>query len=209
MLNSCQAEVLFHQTHLQNDVPWIEHCELATIFPKQNFRLFTHHEISTWKRTVSSMNDWLSLERREQEQNSGRKKATIHACISMKLIICCLIAFGAFWTLPCVLGKKMSAHKSLKTTRCKKTSLVLHGKGWMLKSWHLYRSQRNTPQQDTKMHLLHRDGTPPTPTPTFSLVFVVIRRLPWDFSLSASLRTTCTWARWKRERGERGDVEKD
>lgn len=153
----------------------------------------------------SFLYEWLTVIREKRAGTEQQQKESLHSRMHFSevnyLLPNCL--WGLLDIAMCP-GKKMSAHKSLKTTRRKKTSLVLHGKGWMLKSWHLYRSQRNTPQQDTKMHLLHRDGTPPT----FSLVFVVIRRLPWDFSLSASLSTTCTWARWKRERGERDDVEK-
>lgn len=58
----------------------------------------------------------------ESRKGQQQKKAPIHTFISMKLIICCLIAPRAFWTLPCVLGKKGASHKSF-TTPTPKTSL--------------------------------------------------------------------------------------
>lgn len=52
----------------------------------------------------------------ESRKGQQQKKAPIHTFISMKLIICCLIAPRALWTLPCVLGKKEASHKSFKPT---------------------------------------------------------------------------------------------
>lgn len=42
----------------------------------------------------------------ESRKGQQQKKAPIHTFISMKLIICCLIAPRALRTLPCVLGKR-------------------------------------------------------------------------------------------------------
>lgn len=68
----------------------------------------------------------------QQQQQQQQKKAPIHTFISMKLIICCLIAPRAFWTLPCVLGKKGASHKSFKTTT-PKTSWPVHH--WAPECW--------------------------------------------------------------------------
>lgn len=71
----------------------------------------------------------------DEESRKGQqqqKKAPIHTFISMKLIICCLIAPRAFWTLPCVLGKKGASHKSFKTTT-PKTSWPVHH--WASECW--------------------------------------------------------------------------
>lgn len=71
----------------------------------------------------------------DEESGKGQqpqKKAPIHTFISMKLIICCLIAPRAFWTLPCVLGKKGASHKSFKTTT-PKTSWPVHH--WAPECW--------------------------------------------------------------------------
>lgn len=84
--------------------------------------------LRSWIRHIAM----LMMDEESRKGQQQQKKAPIHTFISMKLIICCLIAPRAFWTLPCVLGKKGASHKSFKTTT-PKTSWPVHH--WASECW--------------------------------------------------------------------------